>query len=32
MVRPKKLPIVLTEDEQERFLQQTNPPLPHWRA
>jgi len=28
MVRPKKLPIVLTEDEQERLLKQPNPRYP----
>jgi len=28
MVRPKKLPTVLTEDEQELFLQQANPRYP----
>jgi len=28
MVRPKKLPTVLTEDEQERLLEQANPRYP----
>jgi integrase/recombinase XerD len=28
MVRPKKLPTVLTENEQERLLQQANPRYP----
>jgi hypothetical protein len=28
MVRPKKLPTVLTEGEQELFLQQANPRYP----
>ena len=28
MARPKKLPTVLTEDEQERLLEQTNPRYP----
>ena len=28
MARPKKLPVVLTEDEQERLLQQPNPRYP----
>lgn len=28
MVSPKKLPVVLTEDEQERLLQQPNPRYP----
>jgi len=28
MVMPKKLPVVLTEDEQERLLEQPNPRYP----
>jgi hypothetical protein len=32
MARPKKLPTVLTEDEQTQLLEQAKPPVPHWRA